>query len=96
MPKLRVATIGAGSIAQKLHLPGYARNPHVEIIACADPDPRRWPEVESQFGVTRFYEDYRVMLDNEALDAVSICSPNVFHAEQACVALNLGLHVMCE
>ena len=96
MRKLRVATIGCGSIAQELHLPGYAKNPHCEIVACADPEPRRWSEVEKQFGVRRFYEDYRTMLDKEALDAVSVCSPNKFHAEQAYVALNLGLHVICE
>ena len=96
MEKIRVATIGCGSIAQGLHLPGYAGNPDVEIVACADPEPRRWAEVEARFGVTRFYEDYRVMLDKEALDAVSICSPNVYHAEQAFVALSLGLDVCCE
>ena len=96
MSRLRVATIGCGSIAQKLHLPGYAKDPGVLIAACADPDPARWAEVEARFGVERFYEDYRVMLDREALDAVSVLSPNRFHAEQAYVALNLGLDVLCE
>ncbi len=96
MAKLRVATIGCGSIAQVLHLPGYAKNPNVEIVACADPDQRRWSEVQKKFGVDRFYKDYADLLDNEALDAVSICSPNAFHAEQAYVALGLGLHVLCE
>jgi len=96
MAKIRVATIGCGSIAQELHLPGYARNRHVEIVACTDPDPKRWAEVREQFGVKTFYRDYRDMLDREQLDAVSICSPNKFHCEQALAAIGKGLHVLCE
>ena len=76
MAKLRVATIGGGSIAQELHLPGYHKNPHAVIVAVTDPDPARWKEIREQFGVERFYKDYREMLDKESLDAVSVCSPN--------------------
>ena len=96
MAKLKVGTIGCGSIAQGLHLPGYLRNRHCEIVACTDPDTGRWEEVAERFGVKRFYRDYRAMLAKEDLDAVSICTPNYFHAEQALAAMKRGLHVICE
>jgi predicted dehydrogenase len=96
MAKLRVATIGGGAIAQALHLPGYHKNPHAVIAAVTDPDRARWKEIKDKFGVERFYTDYREMLDKESLDAVSVCSPNVFHAEQALAAIDRGLHVLCE
>jgi UDP-N-acetylglucosamine 3-dehydrogenase len=96
MAQLRVATIGCGSIAQELHLPGYQKNRRARIVACTDPDPRRWKEVREQFGVQKFYRDYREMLDREELDAVSVCSPNKFHCQQALAAIDKGLHVLCE
>lgn len=43
------------------------------------------------------YVDYREMLDKETgLDAVIIATPDFWHAEQTCAALEKGLHVYCE
>jgi predicted dehydrogenase len=42
------------------------------------------------------YTDYREMLDQEALDIVSICSPPEAHLGQIRDALQSGLHVYCE
>lgn len=94
--KLKAGVIGCGSIAQALHLPGYAKHPAVSLVAAADPDKKRRAEAAGIFGVERTYGDYREMLEAEGLDVVSVASPNRFHAEQAIAALQAGAHVLLE
>lgn len=94
--KFKAGVIGCGSIAQALHLPGYANHPAVELAAACDPVEQRREEAVSRFGVERTYSDYREMLESEQLDVVSVATPNRFHAEQAVAALKAGAHVLLE
>ena len=45
---------------------------------------------------TNMYLDYREMLKSDSLDAVSVCTPNIFHAQPTVDALKAKCHVMCE
>lgn len=47
-------------------------------------------------GVANIYTDVEAMAGDGEIDAVYIASPNSFHAEQAIVCLNRGIHVLCE
>jgi predicted dehydrogenase len=93
---MRVGVIGAGAIAQACHLPGYAKNRHVELVAVADPTVARHKEVLAQYPSVAAYKTHRSMLGKEDLDVVSVCSPNVYHARHAIAALDAGCHVLCE
>jgi len=42
------------------------------------------------------YEDYREMIEDLEIDAVSICTPNRVHADPAIACLRNGIAVMCE
>lgn len=95
--KLKVGIIGTGWIADA-HIREYKRMPDVEIVAGADLVPgkaeaffKKW-EVEG----VRCYPDHKSMLDAEELDAVSICTYNMTHAECAIYALNKGVNVLLE
>jgi len=92
----RVGVIGGGAIAQACHAPGYARNADVQLVAVADPEPARIREAMLFNPGLRGYTDYVAMLAQEKLDVVSICSPNVLHAQQTIDALKAGCHVLCE
>ncbi|MFP4192804.1 MAG: Gfo/Idh/MocA family protein [Candidatus Hydrogenedentota bacterium] len=92
----RAGVIGAGAIAQTCHMPGYDALDNVEFAAFADPAKARHKEITERYRNARGYTDYKAMLANEALDAVSVCSPNVFHAEQTIAAFEAGCHVLCE
>lgn len=94
---LRVGIIGAGGIATAAHIPGYqALGGEVELVAVADVNVERAAQVAARFGFARHYADYHEMLEREELDAVSVCTPNKFHAPASIAALKAGAHVLCE
>lgn len=92
---IRIGIIGCGKIARVRHLPEYAANPHVELVAYYDKNPARAEEVAAQYGGI-VYETYFDMLKNPDVDAVSICVDNRSHAQIATQALYSGKHVLVE
>ena len=96
MKKFTAATIGSGAIAQALHLPGYAAREDIGRLVAVDVEPERLTEVKEAYRVDAVYSDYREMLAKETPDFVSICTPNVFHAEHAIAVLEAGAHLLLE
>lgn len=94
-PIVRVAVIGGGAIGQRRHLPEYAANPNAEIAGVFDTDRQRAQELCRQYG-GRAYESMEEVFADETVDAVSVCSPNVTHAQASIRALEAGKHVLCE
>lgn len=95
--KYQIGVVGAGAIAQALHIPGYAAAAHCELAAIADPSPERLKEVRDKgWKFRNEYGGYREMLKAEKLDVVSICTPNKFHAEVAIAALEAGADLLLE
>ncbi|GLO67228.1 MULTISPECIES: Gfo/Idh/MocA family oxidoreductase [Oceanobacillus] len=95
MTKLRMGIIGVGGIAESRHIPAYLHlNKIVEVTAVCDVNSVRAKEVANKFEIEHVYDDYHAMFS--IVDAVTICTPNKFHAEIAIAALDAGLHVLCE
>ncbi|SFA81725.1 MULTISPECIES: Gfo/Idh/MocA family protein [unclassified Bacillus (in: firmicutes)] len=95
MEKIKVGIIGCGSIAKHRHLPEYAMNNHVEIIAVCDIVQERATEFAKLYDA-KAYSHYEELLGNPEIDAVSVCTPNYLHAPVSIAALNAGKHVLCE
>ena len=53
-------------------------------------------EVADDFGVPEVYTDYKKMLREADLNAVSVCVPNSLHRPIAVDCLNAGVNVLCE
>ncbi|ESP88844.1 Gfo/Idh/MocA family protein [Candidatus Halobonum tyrrellensis] len=68
------------------------------VVAAADvsDDARANAVAEFDIDESSAYESYETMLESEALDAVVITTPHVFHYEQIVAALDRDLHVFCE
>lgn len=99
MERLRVGVIGAGGIAAYAHIPGYkkaAAEGKAELVALADVNLERAQAAAREHGFARAYSDYREMLAEERLDAVSVATPNLYHAPATIAALEAGCHVLCE
>lgn len=95
MSKLKIGVIGCGSIAKYRHLPEYAANAKVEIVAVCDIIPERAETMAAQYRAKAF-TDYQEVLKLKEVDAVSVCLPNYLHAPVSIAALNSGKHVLCE
>ncbi len=92
--RLRVGVVGLG--IGRMHIDGWRQHPQVDVVAIADTDAQRLAQVGEQFGIAHRYVVLEAMLDAQALDVVSICTPNKFHKELTLKALAAGCHVLCE
>ena len=95
--KLKVGIIGTGWIAEA-HIQSYKNMPDVEVVAAADLIPGKAEAFMKRFGVegVRFYPSHKELIDNEELDAVSVCTYNRQHAAPTIYALEHGIHVLLE
>lgn len=94
--KVRIGIIGVG-IGQA-HIKGYNKVEEAEIVALCDVNQDRAAQVQRDCGVgkARLFSDYRQMLDESELDAVSVCLPNILHRPVAMDCLDAGKHIICE
>lgn len=95
--KFKIGIIGTGWIAEA-HIESYLQMEDCEIVAAADLIPGKAEKFMKKYGVTgvNFYPSHKEMLDNEELDAVSVCTYNMTHAECTIYALNKGVNVLLE
>lgn len=87
--------IGVGGIAQTRHIPTFIKlSDKVGIEAISDVNEVTAKLVSEKYNISKVYSNYREMF--REVDAVTICTPNKFHAEITIAALEAGLHVFCE
>lgn len=95
MSKLKISIIGSGSISES-HLHAYEQNTDCQLWAICDVNGERARKTAQQFNIPHVYTDYRELLRDPNIDALSICTWNNTHAEISIAALEAGKHVLCE
>lgn len=93
---VRIGVVGAGYWSEECHVPGLKLADEAEVVALSG---RRVENTKSQaarLSIPKAYTDYRTMLEEEELDAITITTPNSTHREIALAALEKGLSVFCE
>lgn len=95
--KLKIGIIGTGWIAE-CHMDSYLKMDDVEIVAGADLVPGKADAFFKRYGLenVRTYPSHKELIDNEELDAVSVCTYNMTHAECTVYALEHGVNVLLE
>jgi predicted dehydrogenase len=93
---LRGGLVGLGNVARNGHLPAWLGRPDVEIAGAADILPESRHAVANLLPDLAFYESAEALLSRERLDFVDVCTPPAAHAEVIRLALDRGLHVLCE
>jgi len=96
MKKIKIGVIGCGTIANSAHIPSYMANAEAEIKYFCDIMPERAEAAVAKYGCGVAVADYKEVLADEEIVAVSICTPNVAHSFIAKDALAAGKHVLCE
>jgi len=94
--KLAFGVIGAGGFAEVAHIPGLQSHPQARVVALCGRRKDYATEMAERLGIPSVYTDYREVIEREDIDAVTIVTPNVSHAEIAMAALRAGKHVFCE
>ena len=95
MRKFKTALFGTGFVG-RVHLEGIRRLGYVQIYAIGEPQIEKANQLAAEFGVERTDADYRKILEDPAVDAVHVCTPNFLHFPIAKDALLAGKHVICE
>lgn len=93
---LKVGIIGAGLIAKEVHIPNYQKCENVEVVAVVNHHIEKAKQCAEQFNIRYTFSEVQEMLEKVELDAISICTPNKFHADQTIAALQANCHVLCE
>lgn len=94
MTILNTAVIGAGAI-HICHINALRQIPGVALRALVDTESVKGLKLAMGYQC-RFYQDYREMLLDDAIDVVHICTPHVEHKPMILAALAAGKHVFCE
>lgn len=96
MTKVRVAVIGAGQMANRVHYPSLASLPDVNIVAACDLDEARLRQTAQRWGIGRCFAEYRDMIEACSPDAVyAIGPPHVMYPVWL-RCLDMGVHLFVE
>lgn len=91
---LRVGVVGTGGIARS-HVLGY-QAAGAEVVALCDVNADTLSARQHDWNVATGYTDYRDLIDDPAVAAVSVCTPNSSHHPITLAAAQAGKHVLCE
>lgn len=96
MSPLRMGIIGAGAIAQAMHLPHLFDYPeHFQVVALADTSQQTVEAVAERYGIASRTTDWREVMARDDIDAVGLFHGGS-HYPTLVAALDAGKHVFVE
>ncbi len=87
--------VGCGVISTS-HAQAIKATQGAELLAVCDIVEEKAQKTAAEYGVGRYFTDYRKMLELKALDAICICTPSGLHSDHTVLAAQAGKHVLCE
>jgi len=93
---LRVGVVGCGRWAIRSHIPGWQRDPRVEVVALADTNVDALTSAGGEFGILRLENDYHKLTADPDIDVIDVVTGDRSHFEVSWAALEGGKHVLCE
>ena len=95
MQRIKVGIIGCGVIAPT-HIESYRKLADVEVAWVCDIVEEKAKKLAEKYGIPRVSADYRDVLADPEVSAVSVCTDHASHAPITAAALEAGKHVLCE
>ena len=93
--RIRVAVAGAGMVTRH-HLLAWRKLPQADVVALCARHVENAQARAAEFGVPSAYTDVAEMLERERPDVLDIATPPVMHAEQARMAADRGVDILCQ
>ena len=92
---VKVGVIGMGRIGL-VHLEAITKAPGVIPVIVSNPTVSKAEAAAEQYNIPRFTNDAMDVINDPEVDAVWICSPSQFHADQIKACAAAGKDVFCE
>lgn len=92
---MRFGIIGTNWITDRF-INAVKEHPEFSIGAIYSRSEATGKDFATKYNVNNVYTDMVEMFQSGQIDAVYIASPNSFHAEQSILAMENGIHVLCE
>jgi predicted dehydrogenase len=93
---MNVGIIGAGGIANKLHLPQLAKLDGVKVTWLSGRSENRLKILAERWGVPRWTHDYQEILKDPEVDGVIVALPHPLHVPAGIDALQAGKHLLMQ
>ena len=100
--RLNIAVAGLNGRGQGHIYSSQNLKKHISVIGLCDVDSRVFAKIYKKFpdylspSSTKTYADVRKLLENKDIDALTIATPDHWHAPMAIMAMNTGKHVFLE
>jgi predicted dehydrogenase len=95
VPNLRIGIIGSGFGAQ-VQLPAFKSMKGVEVAALCDSGSGKNINKDIESKVKNVYHDWKEVVYNDNIDAISVTTPPHVQKKIVCEALASGKHILCE
>ncbi len=99
--RVRIGVVGIRGMGRS-HIEEFSKLPNVEVAALCDVDENLFPEIVKKYFVDRgrpkpkTYVDLRKLYEDKEIDAVTVVTPNHWHALAGIWAMQAGKHVTIE
>ena len=87
--------IGTG-LWGEYHALTYSNHPGAQLVAVCDINAERAAEIAEKYGARHAYTDYRELLANEEVDAVTVATPDYVHTEIGVAAAEASKDILME
>ncbi len=96
MERLRIGYVGAGYLAQRVHLPNILGIPELELAALAEVRPKLGKQVQAAFRIPALHADHRALAADPSIRAVCVSGHFAGQGEIARELLLAGKDVFME
>ena len=93
---LRIAVVGCGRVARRIHLPNLRNLREVTVSAVVDPDPKQRAQAVAICPDAAEFERLDQLWDAGSVDALLISAPTADHTALLTEAIRRGVHIYAE
>jgi predicted dehydrogenase len=95
-PMVKIGVVGASWFSDLWYLPVLEKHPNVILQAICSKNGDSAKRMAEKYRIQKVYSSYQSMVAREELDGICIVTPNDTHKAITLMAIEKGLHVMCE
>jgi predicted dehydrogenase len=93
---VRFGYVGAGFVAQTIHIPNFKAQPDCDFVALAEARPELGKSVAARYGIRKVYRTHHELAADPEIEAVGVSAPYSLQGAIAEDLIRAGKHVFME